>query len=175
MKLEEKQGGGRWYAAPLRVRYQESDQMGVVYHANYLNWFELGRTEMIRQAGFTYRSMEEQGVLLPVIDVTVHYGKPAKYDDPIAVFTSITSFSRLRLNYKYEVRRLTPEDQVKATGQLWESEDELPGELLVTGTTNHVWLNLDWKPIRLDQELPELYNTLADLMIADRKGQKDDA
>lgn len=61
----QEQHHGNWYAARLRVRYQESDQMGVVYHANYLNWFEIGRTEMIRQMGYTYRKMEEQGYCFP--------------------------------------------------------------------------------------------------------------
>lgn len=70
-----KESNGSWYAAQLRVRYQESDQMGVVYHANYLNWFEIGRTEMIRQMGYTYRKMEEQGLLLPVTGLDVKYHK----------------------------------------------------------------------------------------------------
>ncbi|MXO78345.1 YbgC/FadM family acyl-CoA thioesterase, partial [Paenibacillus sp. OT2-17] len=90
MTQEEKQTELRWYGASLRVRYQESDQMGVVYHANYLNWFEIGRTEMIRQAGFNYRSMEERGVLLPVIEINAKYASPARYDDLITIYTAIT-------------------------------------------------------------------------------------
>ncbi|UNL96180.1 thioesterase [Paenibacillus polymyxa] len=156
MTQEEKQTQLRWYGAPLRVRYQESDQMGVVYHANYLNWFEIGRTEMIRQAGFNYRSMEDRGVLLPVIEINAKYASPARYDDLVTIYTAITDFSRLRLNYTYEVRRVTDEEHQK----VWTEADTLPGELLVTGSTRHVWLNTDWKPVRLDQALPELYTAL---------------
>jgi acyl-CoA thioester hydrolase len=160
MTQEEKQTEVRWYGAPLRVRYQESDQMGVVYHANYLNWFEIGRTEMIRQAGFNYRSMEERGVLLPVIEINAKYVSPARYDDLITIYTAITDFSRLRLNYIYEVRRVTADEHQSSAGQVWTQGDTLPGELLVTGMTCHVWLNTGWKPIRLDQALPELYTVL---------------
>ena len=63
--------------------------MGVVYHANYLNWFEIGRTQMIREMGFTYRGMEEEGVLLPVVDLDIKYRQPARYDDLVTVFTRI--------------------------------------------------------------------------------------
>ncbi|KAF6637325.1 MULTISPECIES: acyl-CoA thioesterase [Paenibacillus] len=160
MTQEEKQTELRWYGAPLRVRYQESDQMGVVYHANYLNWFEIGRTEMIRQAGFNYRSMEERGVLLPVIEINAKYASPARYDDLITVYTAITDFSRLRLNYIYEVRRVTEDEHQRYLGKVWTQADTLPGELLVTGMTRHVWLNTEWKPVRLDQALPELYTAL---------------
>ncbi|KOS02805.1 MULTISPECIES: acyl-CoA thioesterase [Paenibacillus] len=160
MTQEEKQTELRWYGAPLRVRYQESDQMGVVYHANYLNWFEIGRTEMIRQAGFNYRSMEERGVLLPVIEINAKYASPARYDDLITIYTAITDFSRLRLNYIYEVRRVTEDEHQRYLGKVWTQADTLPGELLVTGMTRHVWLNTEWKPVRLDQALPELYTAL---------------
>ncbi|MCG7384909.1 thioesterase family protein [Paenibacillus sp. ACRRY] len=158
----QEQHHGNWYAARLRVRYQESDQMGVVYHANYLNWFEIGRTEMIRQMGYTYRKMEEQGLLLPVTGLDVKYHKPAKYDDEIMILTRIVAFSGLRLNYEYDVRRMT-EDLAAQFGigeQVWASDESLPGERLVTGSTQHVWVNGDWKPVRLDKAAPELYSAL---------------
>jgi acyl-CoA thioester hydrolase len=139
-------------AVQLRVRYPECDQMGVVYHANYLNWFEIGRTEMLRQSGFAYRSMEEQGVMLPVIDASLKYHKPAKYDDLVSVYTQIIELTRMRLSFAYEIRR------IEADGQ----------ELLVTGSTQHVWLNGDWKPVRLDKTLPEVYQALQKL-VADGK------
>lgn len=160
MTQEEKQTELRWYGAPLRVRYQETDQMGVVYHANYLHWFEIGRTEMIRQTGFNYRSTEERGVLLPVLEINAKYESPARYDDMITVYTAITDFSRLRLNYTYEVRRVTADELQNNVDKVWIQADTLPGELLVTGTTRHVWVNTEWKPVRLDQALPELYTAL---------------
>ncbi|MEC0128840.1 acyl-CoA thioesterase [Paenibacillus pabuli] len=151
-----------WYTARLRVRYQESDQMGVVYHANYLNWFEIGRTEMIRQMGYTYRKMEEQGLLLPVTGLDVKYHKPARYDDEIIIFTRIAAFSGLRLNYEYDIRRMTADldGQLGIGERVWSSEESLPGERLVTGSTQHVWVNGDWKPVRLDKTASELYSAL---------------
>lgn len=134
--------------------------MGVVYHANYLNWFEIGRTEMIRQLGFTYRGMEEEGVLLPVIDLDIQYKSPAHYDDLVTVFTRMTAFSPLRIHYEYEVRRLNDEDQQLLVTPLQQEEGELPGDKLVTGATRHVWVNRNWKPARLDKSVPKLYDAL---------------
>ncbi|BFH64456.1 MULTISPECIES: acyl-CoA thioesterase [Paenibacillus] len=150
----------RWYTAFVRVRYQESDQMGVVYHANYLNWFEIGRTEMIRELGITYRSMEETGVLLPVTDLDMKFSHPARYDDEITIFTRMTSFSKLRIKYAYEVRKLSPQEREDLSGKHYSEGMELPGELLVSGTTSHVWVNREWQPARLDKSAPELYEAL---------------
>ncbi|MFB5760972.1 acyl-CoA thioesterase [Paenibacillus medicaginis] len=157
MARERQEAGHSLSSVQFRVRYPECDQMGVVYHANYLNWFEIGRTEMIRQSGFTYRSMEEQGLMLPVIDVGLKYHKPAKYDDLVSVYTQITELTRMRLSFAYEVRRMGADEQ-----ELQQSA------LLVTGLTQHVWLNGDWKPARLDKAMPEVYQSLQKL-VADRK------
>lgn len=150
-----------WYGTRFRVRYQESDQMGVVYHANYVNWFEIGRTEMIRSLGLSYRSMEEQGVLLPVIGLDLKYKLPAKYDDYITVWTRINNFSSVRLHYEYEVRREDEADKTKVDNkEVVLNTEDLPGELLVTGSTQHVWVNADFKPVRLDKSVPNLYDAL---------------
>ena len=136
--------------------------MGVVYHANYLNWFEIGRTEMIRQMGYTYRKMEEQGLLLPVTGLDVKYHKPARYDDEIMIFTRIAAFSGLRLNYEYDIRRLAEASDISldTVERVWSHDESLPGERLVTGSTQHVWVNTDWKPVRLDKVASELYRVL---------------
>lgn len=126
----------------LRVRYAETDQMGVVYHARYLDWFEVGRTEMIRQCGMDYRALEEKGLLLPVIDLNIQYRKPARYDDWVMIYTRLTGYSNVRLEFAYEIR--------KQDGD----------ELLVTGETRHMWVNRQWKPARVDREAPELYELL---------------
>lgn len=133
--------------------------MGVVYHANYLNWFEIGRTEMIRQLGFTYRAMEEEGILLPVVDLDIQYKSPAHYDDLVTVFTRITTFTPLRIHYEYEVRRLDEEER-ELLVSLANGAGELPGDKLVTGATRHVWVNRSWKPARLDKSVPKLYDAL---------------
>ncbi|MDO7906109.1 thioesterase family protein [Paenibacillus sp. JX-17] len=163
-------GMNRWFAAELRVRYSECDQMGVVYHGNYLNWFEVGRTEMIRESGHTYRSMEDAGVLLPVTDLNVNFRQPANYDDKIVVFTRMTVFTKLRLSYTYEIRRWDADASANRDPmKVWRMGEVLPGELLVTGETSHVWLSKDWKPVRLDRVLPELYDTLSSLFTGDGK------
>lgn len=107
MELQQDGLRSRWYESTLRVRYQESDQMGVVYHANYLNWFESGRTELLRQLGFTYRELENQGVLLPVTSADLQFKSPARYDDLISVYARMTTFSALRVAFEYQVRRLS--------------------------------------------------------------------
>ncbi len=137
--------------------------MGVVYHANYLSWFESGRTEMFRELGFAYRSLENMGVLLPVTTADLQFKSPARYDDLVAVYARLTTFGALRVVYEYEIRRLagtdTGEPEATVLAELSAPADlgQLPGELLVTGSTSHVWLNTDWKPVRLDRVLPELF------------------
>jgi len=125
----------KWYAHPIRVRYQETDQMGVVFHGNYVTWFEIGRTEWIRNLGFTYADIETKGLLFPVIDLAVSYVLPAKYDDTVIVCTKVKEFSPLRMEFQSQVRRVTAEHFV---GAEYESEEDLPGELLVHGGTKHV-------------------------------------
>ncbi|WP_150267186.1 acyl-CoA thioesterase [Paenibacillus tepidiphilus] len=166
MKSQAPEPAGRWYGTNFRVRYQETDRMGVVYHANYLSWFETGRTEMFRSLGLTYRSMEEMGVLLPVTAADLQYKAPARYDDLVAVYARLTVCSALRVVYEYEVRRIGSGDEGAGSAQALSrlagplDHAELPGELLVSGTTSHVWVNEEWKPVRLDRALPELYQAI---------------
>jgi acyl-CoA thioester hydrolase len=80
--------------APYRVIYGDTDQMGVVYYANYLRWFEMGRTELLRQIGATYSSVEEAGFFFPVTEVSCRYLKPARFDDEITVETTLTALGR---------------------------------------------------------------------------------
>lgn len=139
---------GRLFVVPvvhshrLRVRYSETDQMGVVYHTNYLNWFEVGRTEFIRHADLTYRQLEEKGVLLPLTDASLSYKKPAKYDDEVEIRTHVSEITPVRLTFSYEVVRVSD------------------GELLVTGRTHHVFTNTAFRPIRLSRTEPAVYDWL---------------
>ena len=89
----------------LRVRYAETDQMGVVYHANYLVWCEIGRTDFIRALGKSYAELERDGVLLVVTDVTMRLHASARYDDPIRVHTRLTAARSRRLSFAYRVTR----------------------------------------------------------------------
>src|SRR5690606_19913849 len=100
----------------VRVRYAETDQMGVVYYGNYAQYFEMGRTEWLRSLGITYRWMEENGIQLPVLDLQVTYKKPAKYDDLLTIKTTLVKMPTVRIQFYYEI----------------ESEK---GELITSGTT----------------------------------------
>jgi acyl-CoA thioester hydrolase len=99
----------------VRVRYAETDRMGVVYYANYLVWFEVGRTEWLRQAGWSYREMEADGVSLPVIEAHCEYRRAARYDDQIEIRTAATLMTPVRIRFDYEVWR-QGEDAAAAVG-----------------------------------------------------------
>jgi acyl-CoA thioester hydrolase len=96
--------------AQVRVRYAETDQMGVVYHANYLVWFEVGRVEFIRQLGLDYKSMEEDGAMIAVAAATARYKAPARYDDELIVRTSLAGVRGPIVRFRYVVVR--PADEV---------------------------------------------------------------
>ena len=87
------------------VRYNETDQMGVVHHSEYVNYFELGRTEMMKQYGLDYAAMERRGVLLAVIEVGVRYLKPARFGDELLIETWVAEVERVRVRFEYAVRR----------------------------------------------------------------------
>ena len=121
----------------LRVRYAETDQMGVVYYANYFIWMELGRVEYCRAIGFRYRDMEEQdGILLAVIDARCRYRRPARYDDEVTVHTQVSSASRRGVEFTYEMF--------------------VREELVASGSTKHMFLGRDFRPA----SLPEKYRAL---------------
>src|SRR5580698_11346320 len=94
------------FETKLRVRYAETDQMGVVYHSNYIIWFEVGRVEMLRSLGFTYREMEKQdGTHIAVVDVRCRFKAPALYDDAIVVRTRLLNVRDSLLHFGYEIER----------------------------------------------------------------------
>ncbi len=106
--------------ARLRVRYAETDKMGVVYNSNYLIWFEIGRVELMRQLGHSYREIEEDGYLFPVAEATCRYKDSAFYDDQILIRTSIRRLRRTLIEFGYDVLR------------------ESDGKLLATGASTHL-------------------------------------
>ncbi len=129
-----------WTNSTLRVRYAETDQMGVVYYANYLIWFELGRTDYCRQHGFAYRDMEEQdGLYITVAEVRCRYKAPARYDDEIMVRTCLTACRKRVLVFNYEVYRLETD------------------ELLAEGETVHVITDRDGRPRSLPDKYREIF------------------
>ena len=122
----------------LRVRYPEVDRMGVAHHANHFIWFEIGRTELMRARGVTYRGLEEEGILLPVIEASCAYHAPARYDDLVRVRTRIESATAVRIAFEYRI------------------ESEADGRLLATGTTRHASVDRGGRPRRLPARVREL-------------------
>nr|WP_321224637.1 thioesterase family protein [uncultured Psychroserpens sp.] len=98
----------------FRVRYGETDQMGVVYHGNYAQYFEIGRTEWLRSMGLSYRKMEEEGVMLPVVSLSINYKKSARYDDLIKVKTKLVKTPTVKIEFDYEI--LNENNEILATG-----------------------------------------------------------
>ena len=87
----------------IRVRYAETDRMGLLHHANYLVYFEQARTELLRSLGLTYKDMEDQGFLLVVTKVEVHFRRPARYDDLLTIRTTVVKTTMVRIDHRYEV------------------------------------------------------------------------
>ena len=100
----------------FRVRYAETDAMGVVHHSRYLPWMELGRTEFLRQYGFSYRQCEEEGYFFPLLSATCHYHAPAKYDDLVTVETWIKAIHPPYLEFAYQITR-EPDGLLLASGE----------------------------------------------------------
>jgi acyl-CoA thioester hydrolase len=133
-------GGAPHSSSRIRVRYAETDQMGVVYYANYFVWFEVGRTDLLRESGWNYRDMEVDGFALPVIEAQCRFRESAKYDDEIEVRTSGAMVSPIRVQFTYEVVRTA--DAVT----------------LATGTTVHATLDRNGKPCRLPARVRTLFS-----------------
>jgi acyl-CoA thioester hydrolase len=93
----------REYQFQVRVRYAETDQMGVVYHGNYAQYFEMGRVEWLRNMGVSYKWMEENGVMLPVVSLSMNYKKPARYDDLLTVKTILKRQTTVKIEFDYEI------------------------------------------------------------------------
>lgn len=87
----------------IRVRYAETDQMGVVYHGNYAQYFEIGRVEWLRDQGISYKELEKNGVMLPVVSLSMNYKKPAYYDDELTVTTSLKYLGGAKIEFEYEI------------------------------------------------------------------------
>jgi acyl-CoA thioester hydrolase len=87
----------------VRVRYSETDQMGVVYHGSYIPYFEIGRVEWLRNKGISYKSLEESGIALPIVSMHLNYKKPARYDDLLTVKTKFKSYSSVKIEFDCEL------------------------------------------------------------------------
>jgi acyl-CoA thioester hydrolase len=104
----------REYEFTVRVRYAETDQMGVVYHGNYAQYFEMGRVDWLRNLGVSYKWMEDNGVMLPVVSLEMNYKKPARYDDILRVKTILKSQTSVKIEFDYEI--YNEQNQLLTTG-----------------------------------------------------------
>lgn len=130
----------------LRVRYQETDQMGVVYHANYLVWMEVGRSDYLRKLGMAYTTFEENKIYLPVIKAFCEYKSPAYYDDMVKVVTRVASLKEVKITFHYDIFR------------------ESDQRLLAAGETEHAFMNNVGKPVVLKKNNPFLWRRLLDVV-----------
>jgi acyl-CoA thioester hydrolase len=122
----------------VRVRYVETDQMGVVHHSAYLAWMEVARTEYLRARGVPYRSLEERGIRMPVLEVHASYKVPARYDEEVRLTARLVASSPVRFRFEYDMQRVPD------------------GMLLCTGYSEHVATDLAGRPRRIPKELLDL-------------------
>lgn len=124
------------------ARYNETDKMGIIHHSQYVNWFEIARTEWIKAAGMSYRQIEEDGLMLPAIGIEVHYHSPARFEDAVIVEASIKKYDSVIISFSYRVIR------------------ENDQKLLTEGTSTHCWTNIEMKPVSLKKRNPELHRLI---------------
>ena len=125
-----------------RVIYADIDAMGVVYYANYLGWFERGRTELFRDIGIPYTDVVKHGIITPVSELQCKYHRPAQYDDIVQIETTVSSFKKVTIVFNYEICRKS--DRV----------------LLVSGYTRHGFLDLDGKIVKIPDFIREKITSL---------------
>lgn len=132
------------YETEIRVIYADTDAMGIIYHTNYIKWFEAGRNEFLRQIGYPYARLEKEEIWLPVAAVTCEYKKPGRYDDVLLIQTWVKEMGAATVVMGYEIF------------------NKESGELLVTGTSKHGITSPELKPLRLKKVNPALYQRLTE-------------
>lgn len=130
----------------VRVRYAETDQMGIVHHSVYPIWYELARTDLSKLAGFPYSKMEEEGVLTPLVELNSKYIKPAFYDDELIVTATVSKLTPARVVFSYEVLKKDSDKPIN------------------TGYTVHALVNKDMKPINTKKLFPDIYEAMSKMM-----------
>jgi acyl-CoA thioester hydrolase len=120
----------------VRVRYKETDQMGIAHHSNYIVWFEVGRTDLCRETGFAYADIEARGYLLVVTEIACRYRIPFRYDDEVLIRTAVSEAGSRMIKFAYELC------------------DAATGEVRANGSSTHLWLDARTRrPVRADEEV----------------------
>lgn len=130
------------FQSVITVRYGETDQMGVVYHANYIPWLEVAREEYMEALGYKYAKMEEMGILIPVFEVHCKYIKPARYGEKVLVKVKLKSFKGIKLFFEYEILNADH------------------NELLAKAETGHTFIDQSFNPIAIKKAHPDFYEAL---------------
>lgn len=126
----------------ITVRYAETDKMGVVYHTNYGIWYEIGRTNLLKDLGFSYAKMEETGIFLPVIELNCRYISPALYDDKILIETKLNTLTSIKISFSYTLYKKGHSNPIN------------------TGSSLHAFVDKSMKIINFKKHSPELYSAI---------------
>lgn len=129
----------------IKVRYAETDRMGVVHHSRYYPWFEVGRTELFAKGGKTYGDMEKEGVMMPLVETRCRYIIPARYEDELLIVTKIKSLSPVKIEFEYDVVR------------------KADNALLAVGYTLMAFTSLDFRPVNLKKYNPVFWEYITSL------------
>lgn len=128
------------------ARYAETDQMGIIHHSVYAVWYELARTDFIKQIGMSYSQMEEMGVMLPLIELNCKYLQATRYEDELTVETRIVNLTPVRIEFGYTIYKKGIE------------------RAMSTGSTLHVWTDKNLLPMNMRKRYPEIYQSILDIM-----------
>ena len=139
--VRDKNSGQVWHRCAQRTLYADTDRSQVVYHANYLRYFEFGRASLMRDAAYPYRRIEESGFIYPIIEIGINYYTPLYYDDLMLIHTRPTEMERVRLRFDYLLT------------------NEQSGEIVCAGFTRHCAVNLAGVPVEIDEKTRRLWNT----------------
>lgn len=134
------------HSVSIRVRYYETDAMGIVHHSNYIRWFEVARTDYLRSVGLPYRELEESGTMSPVIGIRCDYHHSARYDDALEVHAWVSAYNGVRLTIHYAVVR--------------------DGTVLCSGESDHAFLH-SGRPVAPKRSLPHVHHVLSDCLMRD--------
>ena len=139
--IRDRTGGKIWHRCETRTLYADTDRSQVVYHANYLRYFEYGRASLMRDVGYPYREIEESGYVYPIIEVGVSYYSPLYYDDAMEIYTRPSEIERVRLRFDYVITH------------------EGSGQIACKGFTRHCAVNANGTPVEVDPKTAHLWET----------------
>lgn len=128
------------------AKYYETDQMGIIHHSNYIRWMEEARIEILKQAGISYKEMEEKGIISPVLAVTCEYKSMVHFDDEVLIYVKLSKYNGVKFEVEYEMR------------------DKITGELRTSGRSNHCFLDGSGRPLSLKRSFPEVDKKFVALM-----------